>query len=159
MILRLLCAFLAVTICIGCKSDTKPEKAKGKAGEKEQAANDPSGDAAFQTFLGTLRKAVIKRDVSTLAELMAPSFGYRWDQGPPGETPFDYWGEHNLWAELSSIVKERWVPHDGFMVVPPQFASGEGYAGYRAGATMVGQNWRFAYFVPAPPPTAPPPTQ
>jgi len=155
MILRALCVLFAVTLLAGCpKSDTKPNKGKGKKdGMKKEPTADESGDVAFQAFVGRLRKAVEKRDVPVLAPMMAPNFGYRWDNGPEGETPFAYWDANNLWGELGSLMKENWVPHNGFMVVPAQFAGSEDYRGYRAGLTMIDGSWRFAYFVPAPPAT------
>ena len=137
-------------------TDKKPVKAKGKEQgkpEKPKApTRDESGDVAFQGFSGRLRMAVQKRDIPTLSSMMTPDFGYRWDNAPEGETPFDFWDQNNLWGELASLLKQQWVPHDGFMVVPPQFAMNESYRGYRAGVRMIGGSWKLAYFVPAPPP-------
>jgi hypothetical protein len=48
-------------------------------------------------------------------------------------------------------VHEKWVPYDGFMVVPAQLATDPQYGGYRAGVQMVNGSWRFMYFVPPPP--------
>jgi len=152
MILRALLVVFTVTFLVGCpKSEPKPGKAKGRnPAEAQKPTKDESGDAAFQAFLGRLRKAVATRDVPTLASMMAPDFGYRWDDAPQGETPFAYWDSKNLWGELAALMKEKWVPHNGFMVVPAQFAANEEYRGYRAGLTMVNGSWRFAYFVSAP---------
>ena len=157
MILRALCSLAIVAFFAGCPmADQKPNKAKGKVPGKTEKpkvpTRDESGDVAFQAFSGRLRMAVEKRDVPTLSSMMAPDFGYRWDHAPEGETPFDFWDKNNLWGELASVLKERWVPHEGFMVVPPQFALSESYRGYRAGLRMIGGSWKLAYFVPAPPP-------
>lgn len=147
MIFRTLVSLVAIVIFTGCPV---PEKNSKKAKGKEQL-KDQSSDASFQAFLGRLRKAVELRDKAMLASMMAPDFGYRWDKGPEGETPFAYWDRNKLWGELAALLRERWTPHDAFMVVPPQFAQSENYPGYRAGMTMVNGSWRFAYFVSAPP--------
>ena len=147
MIFRALILLVAVVILAGCPMpDKKSKTAKGKEQMKDQ-----NGDTAFQAFLGRMRKAIETHDKIVLASMMAPDFGYRWDQGPEGETPFAYWDRHKLWGELAALMRERWTPHDAFMVVPPQFAQSETYPGYRAGLTMVNGSWRFAYFVSAPP--------
>lgn len=155
MILRSLCVIFTVMVLVGCpKSDKKPNKGKGQPTAGEQPpTKDQNDDVAFQGFVTRLRKAVASRDVPTLSSMMASDFGYRWDDAPEGETPFAYWDEHNLWGAFRSLVKEEWVPHDGFMVVPAQFARDESYSGYRAGLTMISGGWRLAYFVPAPPAT------
>lgn len=151
MILRTLCVLFSVMLLAGCpKSEKKPDKAQGRKPGDEQT-KEAGGDAAFQGFVGRLRKAVEKRDVPAMASMMSPDFGYRWDAGPQGETPFAYWDANNLWGELAALMRERWVPHGGFMVVPAAFAESEDYRGYRAGLTMVNGSWRFAYFVAAPP--------
>ena len=113
---------------------------------------DQNGDTSFQAFLGRLRKAVETKDRVVLASMMAPDFGYRWDRGPEGETPFAYWDRNKLWGTLAALMRENWGPHEGFMVVQPQFAQSDSYPGYRAGLTMVNGSWRFAYFVGAPAP-------
>jgi hypothetical protein len=151
MFLRAILSLLAVVIFAGCPLPGKdPKKAKGKSDKPDM--KDQSGDMAFQAFTGRLRKAVELRDRTMLASMMAPDFGYRWDNAPQGETPFSYWDQHKLWGELAVLMRERWTPHEAFMVVPPQFAQNENYPGYRAGLTMVNGSWRFAYFVSAPSP-------
>ena len=160
MILRSLSIFIAVMLCAGCPmSDKKPNKGKGKgANQTEQPpvpTKDESGDVAFQAFVGRLRMAVQTRDVPVLASMMAKDFGYRWDAPPAGETPFAYWDANNLWGELAGLMKENWVPYDGFMVVPPQLATSPDFRGYRAGLKMENGSWRFAYFVPPPPASGP----
>jgi hypothetical protein len=143
----LLSAFLTT----GCFERKEP---KDKV-RKGAPTKDQSGDVAFQSFVGRLQIAVQRRDLQTLSALMVPNFGYRWDDAPPGENAFMYWDRNNLWGELASLVKTRWVPYDGFMVVPAQLAEDPDYAGFRAGVRIVGGSWRFVYFVPAPPADAP----
>lgn len=150
MFLRALVLLFSVVILAGCPVPGKDaQKAKGKKDQPQ--IKDQSGDASFQAFIGRLSKAVENRDKVVLASMMSPDFGYRWDKGPEGETPFAYWDKNRLWGELAALMKERWTPHDAFMVVPPQFAQSETYPGFRAGLTMVNGSWRFAYFVSAPP--------
>lgn len=158
MILRTISAVLTVMLITGCPmSDKKPSKGKGKGKDPYHTdkppvpTTDESGDVAFQAFAGRLRTAVGKRDLAELVPMMAADFGYRWDAAPEGETPFAYWDRNNLWGELASLLKENWVPYDGFMVVPPQFAVSPEFGGYRAGLKMVNGSWKFAYFVPPPP--------
>ena len=150
MIFRTLVLLVAAMILAGCPASDK--KSKKASGNERPQMKDQNGDTAFQAFLGRLTKAVAARDKEMLASMMSPDFGYRWDIAPEGETPFAYWDHNKLWGELSALLHERWTPHDAFMVVPPQFAQSESYPGYRAGLTMVNGSWRFAYFVPAPPP-------
>ena len=89
-------------------ADKKPNKAKGKVPSKTEKPKTPtrdeSGDVAFQAFSGRLRTAVQKRDVPTLSSMMAPDFGYRWDNAPEGETPFEFWDKNNLWGDLASVL-------------------------------------------------------
>ena len=149
MFLRAIVSLFAIVMLAGCPTPEKnPKKAKGK---KQEQIKDQSGDASFQAFVGRLRKAVENRDKVVLASMIAPDFGYRWDKGPADETPFSYWDRYKLWGELTALMRERWTPHEAFMVVPPQFAQSESYRGYRAGLTMVNGSWRFAYFVSPPP--------
>ena len=153
MTAHILVSLLAIALLAGCPATEKqkPKTAKGKAPENSLPANNPAGDVAFQAFVGRLKIAVATHDLDTLSSMMTPDFGYRWDAAPEGENPFAYWDEKNLWGRLSSLLSERWVEHDGFMVVPPQLAQQDDYPGYRAGVAMVNGSWRFAYFVPAPP--------
>ena len=149
MFLRAAAVVLSVIFLAGCPFDrTDPKKAQGK----KETMKDQNGDTSFQAFLGRLRKAIETKDKVGIASMLAPDFGYRWDKGPEGETPFAYWDRHKLWGTLASVMRERWTPHEGFMVAPPQFAENESYPGYRAGLTMVNGSWRFAYFVGAPGP-------
>ena len=154
---RLLTAVLLVCLLSGCPSQRKDEKNKTKGKHDPIPTKDVSGDVAFQAFVGRLRTAVEKRDGPALASMMASDFGYRWDEAPQGEDPFTYWDRNRLWDELANLMSQRWVPYDGFMVVPPQLAEDSDYAGFRAGVRIIDGGWRFAYFVPAPPADPPPP--
>ena len=152
MILRAFSAVLAVILLAGCPmSDKKPAKGRGKNPNYTEKppipTKDESGDMAFQAFAGRLRTAVRKHDLAELTPMMAEDFGYRWDKPPEGDTPFLFWDKNNLWGELGSLLKENWVPYDGFMVVPPQFAVSPDFRGYRAGLKMVNGSWKFVYFV------------
>jgi hypothetical protein len=160
MKLRLFTSFLAVALLAGCPSLQK-KKDKYHTDKPPIPTKDQSNDVTFQGFVGQLKIAVAKHDAAMLTSLMAPGFGYRWDEAPAGETPFDYWDKNNLWGELSALLNERWVPYDGYMVVPMQLSLDQEYRGYRAGVQQVNGSWRFSYFVPAPPqqPQPPQPTQ
>ena len=144
MIWRTLIALLFAATLSGCQAPYK------KADEEDKKPlKDQSNDTTYQAFLGRLRIAVAKRDVAMLASMMTPDFGYRWDTPPPGETPFVYWDQNDLWGELNSLLKERFAPKDLYMVAPPQAVSDPEYAGYRVGMRVVGGSWKFAYFVGA----------
>jgi hypothetical protein len=154
MPIRFLSALLAISLLTACPNESK-DKSKAKAADKTK---DQSGDQTFQGFVGRLRTAVDRKDAQMIASMMAEDFGYRWDSGPQGDTPFAYWDRTRAWGELSRLMRAQWVPYDGYMVVPPQFADDPGnYGGYRAGVRMVNGSWRFAYFVPAAPAEPPPP--
>jgi hypothetical protein len=148
---HILTSALAVALLTACPdSGKKPTKAAGRPSETSLPGRSPSEDVGFQSFVGRLREAVEGRDLPALASMMTEDFGYRWDTAPADETPFSYWNDNNLWPQLRALVSQRWVQHDGFMVVPPQLATDTNYNGYRAGISQVGGSWRFAYFVPAP---------
>src|SRR3954468_13866260 len=125
MILRLLlCAMIASLGLTGCSFDKKDKKAtEEKKKPKEPTIKDQSNDPNFQAFVGRLKLAVAQKDRRELSEMMAPGFGYRWDEPPAGETPFDYWDKNNLWPQLEALLSMRFVPHESYMVSPPQFAS------------------------------------
>ena len=143
-----LLAAAACTLALaGCKT---PYKETDKA--REAKKKDASGDHSFQAVLGQLRIAVQKKDFQMLAQLMAPDFGYRWDNAPPDETVFSYWEANNIWPQLDEVLKQQFVPNGDFMVAPPAFGADPDYPGYRAGMKQIGGSWKFAYFVPAPPP-------
>lgn len=121
--------------------EDRPEK-------KQPAIKDMSGDTSFQSFIGILRKAAERRDFATLATMMAPDFGYRWDTPPPGDNVFAYWDRNQLWGELSNVLAEDFAPKENFMVAPRGFAEDPvNYRGFRAGAVTVNGSWKLAYFV------------
>jgi hypothetical protein len=158
--MKFLAVILAAVVLTGCFETKDPKKKARGAHQTDKPpvpTKDESGDVAFQSFVGRLKIAVQRRDVVMLESMMAPDFGYRWDDSPPGETAFDYWQKNNLWNELAGLMNERWVPYDGYMVVPPTLATNPDFGGYRAGVRMISGNWRFAYFVSAPPAEPPPP--
>lgn len=137
----ILCLLFAVLLG-GCSSLNKAKKEK-----EEPPMKDVSPDVNFQAFLGRLRKAVDARDMPTIASMMTANFGYRLDPPGEGEGVFQYWDEKGVWPELQAVLREKFVPKGNFMVAPPQFATEDTYAGYRAGIANVGGSWKFAYFV------------
>ena len=144
MKLRALLLLLLVAAVAACQA---PYKKKDEA--DKQPFKDQSGDQAFQAFLGRLRSAVAKKDHAMLASMMAPDFGYRWDAAPPGETPFIYWDQHEVWPDLATTLRETFVPNERFMVAPPAVVNDPAYKGYRAGLRLIGGSWKFGYFVPS----------
>jgi len=147
MFSRFLLCLLCVGAFAGCESPYKKSDAEERKPLRE-AAKDPT----FQAFVGRLRIAVSKKDRQMMAQMMAPDFGYRWDNPPPGEVIFDYWDKHKLWGELASVLRKGFAPNENYLVAPPEVVTTQNYTGYRAGMRIVGGSWRFAYFVPAPPP-------
>ncbi|HEV7404049.1 MAG TPA: hypothetical protein VGO11_14010 [Chthoniobacteraceae bacterium] len=146
----LLCAMFATLGLSGCFDNDKKKpgtEAKKKDEKKKETTQDLSMDPTFQAFVGRLRAAVGQKDRREIAEAMAPSFGYRWDQGPEGETPFDYWDKNSAWGDLASVLATKFVPHEGYMVAPPQFAADPAYHGYRVGIRQFNGSWKLAYFV------------
>jgi hypothetical protein len=143
----LLCALVATLGLSGCFDNDKKKPGTEAKKKKETPSADVSNDPSFQSFVGHLRQAVAKKDRREIAELMAPSFGYRWDQGPEGETPFDYWDKNSAWGDLSSVLATKFVPHEGYMVAPPQFATDPAYRGYRVGVRQFNGSWKLAYFI------------
>jgi len=146
MTLRLLACALIFVGLVGCEAPYKK-----KDDEEKKPMKDQSGDQSFQSFIGRVRIAAAKHDTAMLSTLMTNDFGYRWDDGPPGEDAFLYWDQHHLWGQLSDILKKKFGPHDLYMVAPPEAVSDSNYAGYRIGARAVRGSWKLAYFVPAPP--------
>ncbi len=142
----LLCIFLA-TALTSCEAPYK----KSDAAERKPL-KDVAKDPTFQAFIERLRIAVQKKDRQMLASMMTQDFGWRWDDAPQGESPFDYWDKRKLWGELGEILRKGFEPNELYMVAPPEVMTNPSYAGYRAGMRLVGGSWRFAYFVPAPPP-------
>jgi hypothetical protein len=150
MRLCLLIALPLVSLAFsGCKTPYKESDEKREA-DRRDAAPDPN----FQAFVGRLRKAVENKDYEMLQGMMAPDFGYRWDDAPPGDNVFTYWSMNNLWPVLTDVLRKPFIPNGPFMVAPPDFVSNPAYPGYRAGMRQLGGSWRFVYFVP-PPPAAP----
>ncbi|MCX6966986.1 MAG: hypothetical protein NTZ46_04265 [Verrucomicrobia bacterium] len=139
---------LALAGLAGCASLHKKPRIQKPPGTDMA---DQSGDTAFQAFKSRLRKAIARRDIATLAPMMAPNFGYSWEPGGEGAGVFDYWNRNNLWPELDLVLREKFVPSSNFMVAPPEATFDPDYKGYRAGLQLVNGSWRFAYFVSAPP--------
>lgn len=137
-----------IAVCIlalalgGCESPYKKSEKKAK-----DETRDQSNDTTFQSFVGRLRIAVARKDLPMLSSMMTQDFGYRWDNGPEGENVFTYWDQNNLWKELTAVLRERFVPHESYMVAPPQVVADPEYRGYRAGMRQIGGSWKFAYFV------------
>jgi hypothetical protein len=148
MNLRLIACALALLSFASCEA-TKQPPYKKKDDEEKKPMRDQSKDPSFQSFLSRFRTAVSKRDTAMLASLMTPDFGYRWDDAPPGETPFMYWDQHKLWGELSHLLEQRFVESDMYMVAPAEVVSDPTYTGYRVGARTIRGSWKLAYFVPA----------
>jgi hypothetical protein len=151
-------ACLAALAFTACKTPYKESDEKRKQ-ERRNAAGDPN----FQAFLGRLRTAVQRKDRQMLQSLMAPGFGYRWDEAPPGDNVFTYWDLNNLWPELNALLAMEFVLHETepgnvFMVSPPELATDPNYAGYRVGMKQIMGSWKFVYFVPPPPPEQTVPT-
>jgi hypothetical protein len=143
----LLCALVLTLGLSGCFDNDKKKPGTEAKKKKEAPTADLSNDPSFQSFVGHLRQAVAKKDQREIAQLMAPSFGYRWDQPPEGETPFDYWDKNSAWGDLSSVLATKFVPHEGYMVAPPQFAADPSYRGYRVGVKQVNGSWKLVYFI------------
>jgi hypothetical protein len=135
----------------GCGTFSNKQKAEDKKKAEEDARKDASKDPAFLAFLGRLRTAVGRRDYAMLQSMMAPDFGYRWDNPPPGDNVFTYWDLNNTWPEVERLLRQPFVPHGDYMVAPPELVTNPGVVTYRAGMRLVGGSWRFAYFVPPEP--------
>jgi hypothetical protein len=146
MTLRLLACALILVGLVGCEAPYKK-----KDDEEKKPMRDQSGDQSFQALLGKARIAVAKHDTAMLSTLMTSDFGYRWDDGPPGEDAFLFWDQHHLWGQLGDLLRQKFGPHDLYMVAPEQAVSDPNYTGYRLGARVVRGSWKLAYFVPAPP--------
>src|SRR5437867_3743854 len=121
MILRPLIWLLAALCLAGCADLLKKKETEKKKQEATKMA-DKSSDVSFQSFLGRLRTAVKNRDVQMLASMMTPNFGYGINPDREGEGVFKFWEENDLWKELELVLREKFVPMEGFMVAPRQFA-------------------------------------
>jgi hypothetical protein len=140
---------LAAFTTSGCNLFRKKDKSRAAAAKKEAKMEAPS-DIDFDAFLSRLRKAVAVRDLTTIASMMTPNFGYKLEPPLEGEGVFKFWDENNIWPELEGILSEKFVKSTDkdFMVAPPQFADPSvNYDGYRAGIRRVNGSWKFAYFV------------
>lgn len=137
--------FLALAVAIFFSACESPYKKSDEA--EKQPLRHQAKDTSFLAFTGRLRIAVANRDMPMLTSMMTNDFGFRWDTVPPGETPFGYWDQNNLWGELSSILKEQFGPKGQYMVAPAQAVDDPEYKGYRAGLRLVTGSWKFAYFV------------
>jgi hypothetical protein len=139
---------LAMTLT-GCKSTSKTDKERKAALDKKAKADlRKDTDIDFEAFVGRLKKAVAAHDVTTLASMMTPDFGYSLKPERTGDGVFKYWDDQNLWPELDGILTEKFVHKGDYMVAPPQFADESlNYDGYRAGIRRVNGSWKFAYFV------------
>ena len=140
---RLLLLLILLFALGGCQAPYKKKDEEDKKPFKDQA-----GDQGFQAFVGRLRRAVAGKNHAMLQGMMAPDFGYRWDDAPVGESPFIYWDKNNLWPELNAVLREEFVPNELYMVAPPAAVSDPNYKGFRAGLRIVNGSWKFAYFVP-----------
>jgi hypothetical protein len=139
---------LAITLT-GCKSTSKTDKTKKAAlSKKTKAELREDTDIDFEAFVGRLKKAVAAHDVTALAGMMTPDFGYSLKPERSGDGVFKYWDDQNLWPELDGILTEKFVKKGPYMVAPPQFADESlNYDGYRVGVRRVNGSWKFAYFV------------
>lgn len=145
---RSLLALIPLVVFAGCQTPFKESDKK-----REDAKKNATGDPAFEAFLGRLRIAVQKKDYAMLQQMMAPSFGYRWDETQLGDSVFTYWGMHNTWPIISSVLRQPFAPlaaegGESFMVATEDRPEGR----YAAGMKMVGGAWRFVYFMPPAPP-------
>ncbi len=148
----LLCFALFATAFSSCESPEKRKEKKDKAKFAEEQKKKPkipdmSGDENFMAFVSRLRLAVAKHDRAVVQPMMTADFGYRWDPPMPGETPFDYWDQHGLWAELEKLLEEKFVPNGPYMVAPAGFTTDPNFNGFRCGIRLENGGWRFAYFI------------
>ena len=139
------CLALALVFA-GCS--TTEEKKKKEAEKKPQPLAKQMDDPAFLAFLGRLRIAVAKKDHDTLTSMMTSDFGYRWDDPPVGDNVFTYWDMNETWPILGKVLREKFVPHENYMVAPGTVATDPAFRGFRAGMRMINGSWKFAYFVP-----------
>jgi hypothetical protein len=148
MFLRSLAVVAALCLLAGCKTPYKEKDTVEQKEKRGEQIRDQTGEQSFQAFLGRLRTAVAKRDQEMLTSLMSRSFGWRFDAPPPGETAFAYWDQNNLWPDLQTLLQQRPVPHETYMVVPAEFAAApETFRGPRAGMRQENGSWKLAYFV------------
>lgn len=138
---------LALTFLIaGC--DTPKKDKKKEAEKRPEPITKQTEDPAFLGFIGRLRQAIAAKDQATITSMMTPDFGYRWDTPPVGDNVFTYWDLNETWPVLNKVLREKFVPHDDYMVAPAAVATDSAFHGFRAGMRMLNGSWRFAYFVP-----------
>jgi len=146
MIFRKLFVLLTVVCLSGCSLFHHKDKPADK--KKKPDMPDQSKDVSFQSFVGRLRIAVKMRDLATLASMMTPDFGYAINPDREGDGVFQYWDDNDVWKELETVLDEKFVPHENFMVAPAKFVTEpDTYTGYRAGILLLNGSWKFAYFV------------
>ncbi|MEO8440115.1 MAG: hypothetical protein ABI540_07835 [Spartobacteria bacterium] len=154
MKIRLLqCLVLLTALAFtACPTTDPKKKAKKAARTAEKEPSEENADVDFQAFVGRLRKAIKAHDVNAIAPMMTTDFAYVLGATPTedrqGAGVFQYWDENGLWIELDGIMSERFVPKEGYMVSPSQFADPAAeYTGYRAGIRRENGSWKFVYFV------------
>ena len=78
----------------GCQTPSDKEKAKKAALKKKAKAElrEENSDVDFQAFIGRLRKAAAAHDVTALAGMMTPDFGYQAQPGSVGQHCFQILG-------------------------------------------------------------------
>lgn len=144
MFLRLCLSLLLAAFFAGCFTPYKKSDAEAKKPLRNMAS-----DTNFQAFIGRLRTAVRNKDVPMVSSLMAPDFGYTWDEAAtPGAKIFGYWDENGLWPVLADLLDKKFAPQDLYMVSPPELVSDPAYNGPRCGMRVVSGSWKFAYFLP-----------
>jgi hypothetical protein len=117
--------------------------------EARKPLRNAATDTTFLAFIGRLRIAVHRKDAAMISSLMAPDFGYTWEEGAqPGAHIFEYWEQNGLWPVLADLLNEKFEPQELFLVSPPALKD-PNYNGPRCGMRQVGGSWRFAYFLPS----------
>lgn len=144
MPIRLCLCFALAVLAAGCFEPYKKADTEARKPLRNAAA-----DTSFQAFIGRLRAAVRNKDVPMVSSLMAPDFGYTWDESAaPGARIFGYWDENGLWPVLADLLQKTFVPQDLYMVSPPEMVTDPSYNGPRCGMRVVAGSWKFAYFLP-----------
>ncbi|MGI8956550.1 MAG: hypothetical protein ACR2II_06515 [Chthoniobacterales bacterium] len=146
------CLVLLLALAFTACPTSNPKKDSNSAQVREIPTEEQTAEVDFQAFVGRLRKAVKAHDLNTVATMMMPHFAYVLGATPAedrqGPCVFQYWDEDGLWVELDGILSDRYVPKDGYLVAPPQFADAAAeYTGYRAGIRRENGSWKFVYFV------------
>ncbi|PYK69371.1 MAG: hypothetical protein DME45_02510, partial [Verrucomicrobia bacterium] len=100
----------------GCKNPPKKETAEQETKPAKVKPGQESTDVDFDGFVSRLRKAVVARDMNTIAQMMTSDFGYSLNPEKSGDGVFRYWDENNLWPELEGILSEKFVKKQEYMV-------------------------------------------